>query len=224
MVLFGRRIPSPPHQLHRFLARAAGHRATGVEGLRQGEALLDAGTPPRTPGAPARIGLAPHAKHRLKEWPFHRFLGLARLLEADGIETRWLLDPARGFPTSTPLDPGRCVRGPLEEVAREMALCDVVVSGDTGLGHLASALGLPVAVLYGSTVPDLGHTPTGVHTVVEVDLPCRPCHVHGASSCWQGHRRCLGDIPPELVFRQAKMLLHRFGDHQGRGRFRGNLA
>jgi heptosyltransferase-2 len=205
MVFLGRRIPSPPHQLHRFLQPAAGGEASNVRLRRRGEALLRPEGAPRPRASSPVVGIAPQAKHPLKEWPIQRYAQLARRLEGEGIRTLWFLDPKRQGEAQ--VDTGDCVRAPLEEAAGAMAGCDLVIAGDTGMGHLASALGIPVLVLYGSTVPELGYTPTGAHSVLQVELPCRPCHVHGAKRCWLGHRRCLRDITPDLVFGGVKAAL-----------------
>lgn len=203
MALLGRRIPSPPHQLHRFLRPAAGPAAAGAGRRARGESILRSSAP-ESGGHSPLVGLAPHAKHPLKEWPLQCFSEVARCLEDQGVPSLWFLDPGR---SGQDPEPGRSIRAPLDEVARAMAACDLVISGDTGLGHLASALGIPVLVLFGSTVPELGYTPTGPHTVLEVDLPCRPCHVHGAKRCWLGHKRCILDLTPEVVAGRALALL-----------------
>lgn len=195
IVVLGRRFLRVPHQLHRFLEAAAGAEAVR-DGLRRpGEALLDV-EPAVGPakGGVRRAGLAPQARHAMKEWPLERFAALSTALRQDGWKATWLLDPSRPVPDALGGRGESVVRGSLEDAARALAACDVVVAGDSGLAHLASALGRPVVVIFGSTVPELGHTPTGPHRIAQVDLPCRPCHVHGASRCWLGHRRCLREI------------------------------
>jgi ADP-heptose:LPS heptosyltransferase len=133
----------------------------------------------------------------MKEWPLGRFRELARRLEQTGAEAVWFWDPGRGDP---PGDlPGRVLQGSLVEVAEALASCQVLVAGDSGLAHLGAAVGTQLVVLFGSTAPELGFLPHGRVTVLERDLPCRPCHVHGAARCWLGHGRCLGEISVEEV-------------------------
>lgn len=50
----------------------------------------------------------------------------------------------------------------------------VLVSGDTGVAHLAAALGTPVVTLFGPTDPALT-APRGVARVVQNPVPCAPC-------------------------------------------------
>jgi heptosyltransferase-2 len=59
----------------------------------------------------------------------------------------------------------------LPSVLTEMA---VLVSGDTGVAHLAAALGTPVVVVFGPTDPALS-APLGRVAVVRHMVPCAPC-------------------------------------------------
>jgi lipopolysaccharide heptosyltransferase II len=52
---------------------------------------------------------------------------------------------------------------------------DALVAGDTGVSHLAAALGTPVIALFGPTDPVLS-APRGTSTVVTHPVPCAPCH------------------------------------------------
>jgi heptosyltransferase-2 len=55
-----------------------------------------------------------------------------------------------------------------------LAEMDVLVCGDTGVGHLAAALGTPVVALFGPTDPALT-APRGAATVVRHPVACAPC-------------------------------------------------
>jgi lipopolysaccharide heptosyltransferase II len=76
-----------------------------------------------------------------------------------------------------------------------------VVAGDTGMMHLATAVGTPTIALYGPGVEQFGFYPwRGAARVLERDLYCRPCSAHGSARCPQGHHRCLTEIAPAEVF------------------------
>lgn len=51
---------------------------------------------------------------------------------------------------------------------------DALVSGDTGVAHLAAALGTPTVVLFGPTDPELT-APRGPVAIVRRAVPCAPC-------------------------------------------------
>jgi heptosyltransferase-2 len=79
---------------------------------------------------------------------------------------------------------------------------DVVVTGDTGLLHMATAVGTPAVALYGPGVREFGFFPYRARaTVLERDLACRPCRAHGSDRCPLGHHRCMVDITPADVVR-----------------------
>ncbi len=68
---------------------------------------------------------------------------------------------------------------------------------DSAPVHFASAMNAPVTVIYCSTVPAFGFGPlSDVSYLVQIDynLYCRPCGLHGHTSCPEGHFRCAHDI------------------------------
>ena len=79
-----------------------------------------------------------------------------------------------------------------------------MVSNDSGLMHIAAALGVPQVAIFGSSSPL--HTPplSPLAQVVwlkndatyQPPLDCAPCF---ARECPLGHTRCLGDISAEMV-------------------------
>jgi heptosyltransferase-2 len=67
--------------------------------------------------------------------------------------------------------------------------------------HLASAVNAPVTAFYCSTVPAFGFTPlsdTSFVMEIKKQLTCRPCGLHGKSSCPKGHFDC-SDIDMQEV-------------------------
>jgi ADP-heptose:LPS heptosyltransferase len=68
--------------------------------------------------------------------------------------------------------------------------------------HFASAMNAPVTAVYCSTVPGFGFGPlSDIRYIVEVKqaLDCRPCGLHGYSSCPKAHFRCAMDIETEQL-------------------------
>jgi len=64
---------------------------------------------------------------------------------------------------------------------------------DSGPLHIASAMNAPVTAYFCSTVPAFGFGPlSDVSFIAEtsLELHCRPCGLHGRSSCPEGHFKC----------------------------------
>jgi lipopolysaccharide heptosyltransferase I len=95
-----------------------------------------------------------------KEWPEERWIALGRSLAARGLEPLlpWGSEPERlrseriaaAVPGARVLD-----RQPLDAVARRVAGAQRVVGVDTGLLHLAAALGVPLVGIFVGSEPGL---------------------------------------------------------------------
>ena len=95
-------------------------------------------------------------------------------------------------------------RTSLPQLAALLGQCDLFLGADSGVMHLAAAMGVPVVALFGPS----NHlawgpwTPAGQSTVVRLGVRCSPCSYVGDSvgsrdGCW--HRSCLADLQPEQV-------------------------
>lgn len=89
----------------------------------------------------------------------------------------------------------------LGQSAEVISQSRVVVTGDTGLAHIAAALGKPILWIWGSTSPELGmQSPVksaGAALIsMEVGgLSCRPCSKLGFHECPQKHFDCMNHDP-----------------------------
>lgn len=78
---------------------------------------------------------------------------------------------------------------------------DCVITGDTGLMHIAAAFQKPIAVLWGNTIPEFGMYPympgqRELYRNFEVcPLACRPCSKLGYKKCPHKHFKCMNNIP-----------------------------
>ena len=102
------------------------------------------------------IGLAPASNMAIKRWPADRWARLADELAAVGWTPLVLLppgdDPARRIVDLARARPA-VVSAPLDRVAALQAHCRLVVGVDTGLLHLAAAVGTRYVGLFGPTNP-----------------------------------------------------------------------
>jgi ADP-heptose:LPS heptosyltransferase len=70
----------------------------------------------------------------------------------------------------------------------------LLITGDTGPMHLASAVGTPVVAVFGPSDPVRYATTGPVDRIVRIDLPCSPCN-----RIRQPPARCIGHIPDCLA-------------------------
>jgi len=85
-------------------------------------------------------------------------------------------------------------------IAGLLSICPVTVTNDSGLMHLAAAVGSKVAAIFGSTSPALGFAPTARgRRVISLDLDCSPCAYHGNVPCRLGTRECFEGIEAAMV-------------------------
>ncbi len=76
-----------------------------------------------------------------------------------------------------------------------------VVANDSGPAHIASAFKKPLVVFFGPTITAFGFRPPGEKVIVmEKDIKCRPCSIHGEKKCKRGDLLCLASISPDEVF------------------------
>ena len=78
-----------------------------------------------------------------------------------------------------------------------------LLTGDTGLMHIGAALQVPIASLWGNTVPEFGMYPymsSERFRIFEVcPLRCRPCSKLGYKKCPKKHFNCMNLIPATEV-------------------------
>ncbi len=170
------------------------------------------------PTATPVLGLAPGAQWDTKRWPAENFTTLLdRFRAAYGGTVRVYLGPREQawYPGSTLKrtvaadDTIELVRLPdLRDVARSLATTDVVVTNDSGLLHLAEAVGTPVLAFFGPTVREFGYFPLLADSrSLETGLDCRPCSRNGKRSCHRSDLACLTGITPELALENLIAML-----------------
>lgn len=95
-----------------------------------------------------------------------------------------------------------CGKTTLDESVFMVSKAAKVIGFDTGLTHIAEAFNVPIASIWGGTVPELlGVQPYKVKDaeVIGIELPCRPCSKFGLEQCPLGHFKCMNDIPENAV-------------------------
>ncbi len=74
-----------------------------------------------------------------------------------------------------------------------LAAAPLAISNDSGLLHVAAAIGTPAIGIFGPTSPDLWKPLNPIAAVIQskTDVPCRPCH---KPVCRMLHHACMRDI------------------------------
>jgi len=101
---------------------------------------------------------------------------------------------------------------------------DMVITGDTGLMHIAAALSKPMVVVWGSTSPDMGFKPIYsedsqvINRDVMLNLDCQPCSKYGKDKCPLTHMNCLNNIPVNRVNVSIDEIVALFAQNDGQKR------
>ena len=143
-----------------------------------------------------------------KRWPPEHFAEVARRYADDGWQV-WVFgsaaDRAYGAQIETVARTAvnLCGRTTLEEAIDLLSLADLAVTNDSGLMHIAAAVGCPLVAIYGMSSP--AYTPPMIarSKCLWRNLDCSPCW---ARTCRYGHYRCLNEISPAQVCAEAEAL------------------
>jgi len=150
------------------------------------------------------VALIPGAEYGpAKRWPAQSYAELASRLARDGVPV-WILgsenERALGRAVSASADHpdaiDLCGRTSLADVVDLLGAARVAVTNDSGLMHVAAAVGTHVIGLYGSSSPRFTPPLTPAKAVFYLDLECSPCF---RRRCPLGHFRCMRDIRVEAV-------------------------
>lgn len=79
------------------------------------------------------------------------------------------------------------------------------LTNDSGPMHIAWSLHTPVTAIFGPTTRELGFFPRGAtSTVLEKELFCRPCNLHGPLSCPFEHHNCMRQLFPDYIWNDVR--------------------
>ena len=157
------------------------------------------------------VALHPGSGSRAKVWPPRNFAQLSRyLLDNDRVHLIVPVGPAdkehaEGYCSLISSD--RIIpltNLALTELAAFLKRCMVYVGNDSGVTHMAAAVGTPVVALFGPTDPGMwGPRGRRVCTVYR-GVSCSPCSREEMHGCL--HRTCLESITVEEVYRSVRTL------------------
>ncbi|CAG7856189.1 heptosyltransferase II [biofilm metagenome] len=143
-----------------------------------------------------------------KRWPADYFANIAQEKIKHGWQV-WLLGSNKDQESASAIDNltnHQCRdfigQTTLTEAIDLMSLTNTVVANDSGLMHLAAALGKKVVAIYGSTPPDFAPPLCKTAHSVSLNLPCSPCRKRVCPLYPVGHpehNQCLTRITPRRI-------------------------
>ncbi len=154
------------------------------------------------------IAIAPSAKHETKRWLPERFAEVgdrlsekfnAKIILMGGREDKQRCELVETMMKNKPIN--ICGKTSLLESAGILSLCEMLITNDSGLMHIGSAMKTKVVAIFGSTVKEFGFFPYGTKSiVVEKSVSCRPCSHIGRDKCPKGHFKCMKEIQVDDVY------------------------
>jgi heptosyltransferase-2 len=97
-----------------------------------------------------------------------------------------------------------CGKTSLLEAMELLAVAKVTISNDSGLMHIAAAVGSPLIVIYGSSSPRFTPPLAENIAIVSQELPCSPCFKR---NCPLEHFNCMRQLTPTKILSHMNSLL-----------------
>lgn len=149
-----------------------------------------------------------------KRWPDYHYAALAAKLIAEGKQV-WIFGSKKDHPVGeqirqqlSPTEQAQCINlageTSLEQAIDLLALAEVAVSNDSGLMHMAAAVGTPLVALYGPTSPE--HTPPLSDKAEVIRLIDGFIKIRKGDAD-QGYHQSMIDISPELAYQSLQKWL-----------------
>ncbi|PCI17279.1 MAG: lipopolysaccharide heptosyltransferase II [Piscirickettsiaceae bacterium] len=149
------------------------------------------------------LGLCPGAEYGpAKRWPEEHYADVAKLALEKGWQV-YLFGSVKDQVVTAKINQlagGDCYdfagKTNLTEALDLMSLCNVIVSNDSGLMHVAAALNIKTIAIYGSSDPAFTPPLHPAAEVISLGLSCSPCFKR---ECPLGHLDCLVNISAASV-------------------------
>jgi len=155
--------------------------------------------------------LAPGTMWETKHWTAEGFAGVARGLVKEGF-TPVLVGAksdqglSRAIQAEAPGTTDFTGQTSLADAVALIRRAALVVTNDSGLMHIAAALGKPAISIFGPTNPAQVGPYGQPESVVRLDLPCSPCNYRRLAQCPNSHA-CMRDLTVEMVMERIRDVL-----------------
>lgn len=149
------------------------------------------------------IAIHPFATHSAKSFPLSRWQEIGTLL-SDDYALLWI---GKGELPENVYGKSLVNKTSLRQLCGILSQCDLLLTGDSGPMHLANAVDTPLLAVFGPTTKEWGFFPVGENIrILQKEMPCRPCSLHGKSSCTRGES-CLKRISNAELLENIRSML-----------------
>lgn len=156
------------------------------------------------------VTLFPGASITERRWGAERFRKVAQSLAASGVPVVVVGGPDDAADGETIVAGGAGLnlagKTTLAETAAVIARSSLLVSGDSGVLHIAVGLGVKTVSLFGPGIAAKWGPRGELHVVLDRHLSCSPCTRFGTTPACPIRTRCLSEIAPEEVLAAVEAL------------------
>lgn len=148
------------------------------------------------------VAFVPFSRGKTKTWNSDNYITLANMIKAENKNVKIVVLGSHQdygkIKSSNIID--LCGKTDIEQLAGILSICEFAIGADTGAMHLANAIGIKNAFIFGGS--DIKETaPYGNNSkIISLNLSCSPCR----GKCKFDKENCLQDIKPNKVFESVK--------------------
>lgn len=165
------------------------------------------------------VVISPVASFEPKRWPIEKFQTLIQMFLTDESLQEYKIvilgGPSDKYCQQLTSDATAATRlinlqgkTSLAQTNQILKYAKVVLTNDTGVGHMAEALGVSALTIFGPTSPSFGFRPHLGHSkVISINAPCSPCSVTGSKPCYRKDHFCMMSLAVDDVFKELKLQL-----------------
>jgi len=100
-----------------------------------------------------------------------------------------------------------CAKTSIKELCEKISSLSLFISNDSGPMHIGAVYKIKTLALFGPTkFTQTSPWENQNAKILHLDLPCMPCMQR---TCPLKHHKCMEDLKPEIVIKQAKILLQK---------------
>ncbi|OGF46385.1 MAG: hypothetical protein A2452_00890 [Candidatus Firestonebacteria bacterium RIFOXYC2_FULL_39_67] len=149
------------------------------------------------------IGIHAGGKQNTKRWPVESYTEVAEYFSGKGVKVVLFGDEKDKEINAKILSGVKNKQNiydlsgktTLKDMILKIKECSVLVTNDSAPFHIATAVKTPAVSIFCATTPKFGFAVRAkTNKIMNVELPCKPCSLHGGKRCRMRHYRCAEKI------------------------------